>query len=117
FSWLFFRPSRRRRRRLSVSSRITRILEAKCLVLAPANRARMFGPVFRSSGDSGRSVVKLRVLERMPVRSAKILLACTALLLGQIAAAQQPEVQFLRTWQPTDGKLLAEVSGFALAAD
>ena len=44
-------------------------------------------------------------------------LACAALFLGQAALAQQPEVQFLRTLQPAEGKPLSEMSGLALAAD
>jgi len=42
---------------------------------------------------------------------------CATLALSPLGNAQQSEVQFLRAWQPADGKPLAEVSGFALAAD
>ncbi len=37
--------------------------------------------------------------------------------LSLAAAAQQPEVQFLRSWQPTDRGVFSELSGFALAGD
>lgn len=44
-------------------------------------------------------------------------LSCAALVLSPLCGAQQPEVQFLRSWQPADGGPLAEVSGFVVAAD
>jgi tetratricopeptide (TPR) repeat protein/DNA-binding beta-propeller fold protein YncE len=37
--------------------------------------------------------------------------------LSLAAAAQQPEVQFLRSWQPTERGVFSELSGFALAGD
>lgn len=52
-----------------------------------------------------------------PRRFGVVALWCAALVLSPLCAAQQSEVQFLRAWQPADGKPLAEVSGFAFAAD
>jgi tetratricopeptide (TPR) repeat protein/DNA-binding beta-propeller fold protein YncE len=46
-----------------------------------------------------------------------IVLACVVLFVAQPILAQQPEVQFLRAWQPAEGGPLAEVSGLTLAAD
>ncbi len=37
--------------------------------------------------------------------------------LSLAAAAQQPEVQFLRSWQPADRGVFSELSGFALTGD
>ena len=47
----------------------------------------------------------------------KVAVARAAWLLSLAAAAQQPEVQFLRAWQPAERGMFSELSGFALAAD
>ncbi len=46
-----------------------------------------------------------------------LVLWCAGLVSNQATFAQQPELQFLRAWQPADGKSLAEVSGMTVAVD
>ena len=60
-----------------------------------------------NSGDSSGKITCCR----------GILLSCAALVLSQVAVAQPSEVQFLRSWQPADRTVLAEVRGVAFAAD
>ncbi len=47
----------------------------------------------------------------------KVAVFAAAWSLSLAAAAQQPEVQFLRSWQPADRGVFSELSGFALATD
>ena len=46
-----------------------------------------------------------------------VAIAWAAWFLSFAAVAQQPEVQFLRSWQPAERGVFSEPSGFALAAD
>jgi tetratricopeptide (TPR) repeat protein/DNA-binding beta-propeller fold protein YncE len=46
-----------------------------------------------------------------------VAVAWAAWLLSFAAAAQQPEVQFLRSWQPAERGVFSEPSGLALSAD
>jgi len=59
----------------------------------------------------------LRSVDFGAKRLGVVTLSLAALVLSPLGNTQQPEVQFLRTWQPADGKPLAEVSGLTLAAD
>jgi tetratricopeptide (TPR) repeat protein/DNA-binding beta-propeller fold protein YncE len=51
------------------------------------------------------------------VARRNVAVAGAAWLLSLAAAAQQPEVQFLRSWQPAERGVFSEPSGLALAAD
>lgn len=82
------------------------------------DRARMFPAFFSDIKRLGGVVLQEVAVRARAVRPICVLASCAALLLGHAAAAQQaPGVEFLRAWQPTDGKALAEVSGMTFAAD
>ena len=50
--------------------------------------------------------------------ASRLVLACALSVASLAALAQQPEVQFVRAWQPAARTLdLSELSGFALAPD